>query len=88
MRFVEMERDKEKDYFASIQKKADSYLKMLEDERHDKSNLENELIESKKDATKFRLQKEELSRNYDILQSDNKVNSEKCKQWEDKVTSL
>lgn len=30
MQFAEAERDKEKDYFASIQKKADSYMRMLE----------------------------------------------------------
>lgn len=41
MHFVETERDKEKEYFAAIQKKADSYMKMLEQERHDRSNLEN-----------------------------------------------
>lgn len=45
------------------------------------------MTEVKREVMRTRLQKEELSRNFEALQSDYRLTQEKCRQWEEKMSA-
>lgn len=85
MEAVTVEWEKEKEFAAGQQKKLEQTQRQLEKERAEKESLENELLEAKRELTRTRIQREETTRNYEVLQSDYRLSQEKCKQWEDKI---